>query len=217
MRVQDTPAGVMLQVPANLAEPVEQDSIEALDLPLAPIPPLLVTASGLYLWSTSVPLPAIAGKLALDDMGPNDQLDIVFPLTSERLCLDIDGRYPQMTASGTITRLLSQQTHWIAKLKPGPSPHQYLGSIWYKDGNVAAFPYTNVEILVTTSIFPGLRKAVAIFTGGGAASACAASNMSRLISTRSSSNSTAPPMPSLCLQSRRTPTPTGRPACRMRR
>lgn len=169
MRVQDTPTGVMQQVPANLAEPAEQDSIEALDLPILPIPPLLVTASGLYLWNTSVPLPAVASKLALDDSGPTDQLDILFPLTSERLCLDIDGRYPQMTASGTITRLLSQQTHWIAKLKPGPNPHQYLGSIWYKDGNVAAFPFTNVEILVTTSIFPGLRKAVAIFTGGGAA------------------------------------------------
>jgi hypothetical protein len=166
MRVQDTPVGVMQ--PASLAEPAEQDTIEALDLPILPIPPLLVTASGLYLWNTSVPLPAVASKLAPDDSGPTDQLDIVFPLTSERLCLDVDGRYPQMTASGTITRLLSQQTHWIAKLKPGPNPNQYLGSIWYKDGNVAAFPYTNVEILVTTSIFPGLRKAVAIFTGGGA-------------------------------------------------
>jgi hypothetical protein len=159
----------MQPLPSSLAESNEQDNLEALDLPIVPIPPLLVTASGLYLWNTSVPLPAVASKLALDDSGPADQLDIVFPLTSERLCLDIDGRYPQMTASGTITRLLSQHTHWIAKLKPGPNPNQYLGSIWYKDGNVAAFPYTNVEILVTTSIFPGLRKAVAIFTGGGAA------------------------------------------------
>ena len=167
MRVQDTPASVMQQ-PASLAESLEQDSLEALDLPILPIPPLLVTASGLYLWNASVPLPPISSKLALDDSGPTDQLDIVFPLTSERLCLDVDGRYPQMTASGTITRLLSQQTHWIAKLKAGPNPHQYLGTIWYKDGNVAAFPYTNVEILVTTSIFPGLRKAVAIFSGGGA-------------------------------------------------
>jgi len=127
MRVQDTPAGVMQ--PATLAEPAEQETIEALDLPIS-IPPLLVTASGLYLWNASVPLPATASKLALDDSGPTDQLDIVFPLTSERLCLDIDGRYPQMTASGTITRLLSQQTHWIAKLKAGPNPNQYLGSIW---------------------------------------------------------------------------------------
>ena len=167
MRVQDTPASVMQS--SNLADPAEQDSADGLDLPVLPIPPILVSASGLYLWNSAVPLPPITTKLALDDSGPTDQLDIVFPRTSERLCLDIDGRYPQMTASGTITRLLSQQTHWIAKLKPGPNPNQYLGAIWYKDGNVAAFPYTNVEILVTTSIFPGLRKAVAIFSGGGAA------------------------------------------------
>jgi hypothetical protein len=167
MRVQDTPAGVMQERPGTLADPIEQGGAEAaLDLPIT-FPPIAVFASGLYLWSTSVPLPAAAGKLALDDSGPTDQLDIIFPLTSERLCLDIDGRYPQMTASGTINRLLSTHTHWIAKLKAGPSPNQYLGTIWYKDGNVASFPYTNVEIQVTTSIFPSLRKAVAIFTGGG--------------------------------------------------
>ena len=166
MRVQDTPASVMQQRPSTLAEPIDQqDSVEAaLDLPIT-LPPLLVIASGVYQWDTAVPLPAAATR---DDSGAIDQLDIIFPLTFERLCLDVDGRYPQMTASGTITRLLSQHSHWIAKLKPGPNPNQYFGSIWYKDGDAAAFPYTNVEIQVTTSIFPSLRKVVAIFTGGGA-------------------------------------------------
>jgi len=82
------------------------------------------------------------------------------------LRLDVDKYYPQMVASGTIHRSLSSQTHWIAKLKPS-GLNSWTGAIWYKDGDVASFPYTNVEIGVARNWFPDQRSATVTFSGGG--------------------------------------------------
>ena len=86
--------------------------------------------------------------------------------TSEELRLDVDKRYPQMVASGTIHGSISSHIHWIANLTAS-GPNSWTGTIWYKDGNVASFPYTNVEIKVIRCWFPSLRCATVTFSGGG--------------------------------------------------
>ncbi|MGH3022198.1 MAG: hypothetical protein ACRDNI_00950 [Gaiellaceae bacterium] len=89
------------------------------------------------------------------------------PIRREVLRLDVDGRYPQMTVSGTIGGFLVSQVHWIAELtKVGPS--RWTGAIWYKDGAVVSFPYTQVEVKAIRSIFAGARLAKVTFSGGGA-------------------------------------------------
>ena len=84
----------------------------------------------------------------------------------EDLRLDVDGRYPQMTASGTVQKFFSQKTHWIAKLKAYKTD-EYIGRIWYKHGNTVSFPYTRVRIKVTRSQYSNQRKATVIFSGRG--------------------------------------------------
>jgi len=89
------------------------------------------------------------------------------PIRREELRLDVDGRYPQMTASGTIGGHLVSRVHWIAGLtKVGPN--RWTGAIWYKDGAVVSFPYTQVEVKAIRSPFPSARAARVTFFGGGA-------------------------------------------------
>jgi len=65
----------------------------------------------------------------------------------EHLRLDVDGRYPQMTASGTVFSGLAHRVHWIASLT-ADGVNTWHGPIWYKDGNTTYMPYTNVRITV---------------------------------------------------------------------
>lgn len=84
----------------------------------------------------------------------------------EELRLDVDGRYPQMTASGTLYHGLRIKVDWIAKLtKIGPN--KWTGSIWYKHGDTGALPYTRVSIKAEPSPWPEHRKARVVFSGGG--------------------------------------------------
>jgi hypothetical protein len=90
------------------------------------------------------------------------------PIRKEEVRFDVDGRYPQMTVSGTISGFLVARIHWIAELtKIGANRWQ--GTIWYKDGAVASFPYTDVEVRALGSHFPAGRKLKIKFTGVGAA------------------------------------------------
>jgi hypothetical protein len=50
----------------------------------------------------------------------------------EELRLDVDGRYPQMMASGTLYGVLAKRVHWIARLTAS-GPSAWTGSIWFKD------------------------------------------------------------------------------------
>jgi hypothetical protein len=84
------------------------------------------------------------------------------PLLGEELRLDVDGHYPQMTASGTIPLSRVERVHWIAKLTAA-GPHSYTGGIWYKDPAVSPFVYTNVDLKVV----PTPRLAKVVFSGGG--------------------------------------------------
>ena len=69
-----------------------------------------------------------------------------------------------MTVSGTISGFLVTRIHWIAELtKIGAN--RWEGTIWYKDGAVASFPYTDVEVRALGSHFPAGRKLKIKFTG----------------------------------------------------
>jgi hypothetical protein len=128
--------------------------------------------SGLYAWQSPIILPTptpIPGRSAIPvpEQGAESEALSVLPYRREELRLDVDGRYPQMTASGTITGPIASRIHWIAKLTAS-GPSSWTGSIWYKDGAAAAFPYTTVQLQASRSWIPGQRMVVASFSGGGA-------------------------------------------------
>ena len=90
----------------------------------------------------------------------------VHPLRKEEIRLDVDGRYPQMAVSGTISGRLVARIHWVARLRRiGRS--QWKGAIWYKDGAAASFPYTAVDVRAIGSPFPSGRNVKIRFSGGG--------------------------------------------------
>ncbi|HEV2903022.1 MAG TPA: hypothetical protein VGW30_07140 [Gaiellaceae bacterium] len=116
----------------------------------------LAPASGLYARPIGSNLP-----IALEP-APNG----IRPIRKEQIRLDVDGRYPQLAVSGTISGYLIQRIHWIARLrKIGPS--RWAGAIWYKDGATASFPYTMVDVKATRSQFPSSRSVKIVFSGGG--------------------------------------------------
>ncbi|MBI4525419.1 MAG: hypothetical protein HY695_16585 [Deltaproteobacteria bacterium] len=135
--------------------------------------PFIAPASGLYTWQSPIifrtPTP-ISGPspspVAEPTQGAESEALSLLRYRREELRLDVDGRYPQMTASGTISGPIASRIHWIAKLI-ATSPISWTGSIWYKDTGGAAFPYTTVQIQATRSWIPGQRTVVVTFSGGG--------------------------------------------------
>lgn len=123
-----------------------------LPTPLLTPPPshFQVDASGLY--QSIKPTPALALSPIL--------------LEKQELRLDVDGYYPQMVVSGTIFASISNTIQWIANLTPINS-NLWSGNIWYKDGDISIFPYTNVEIQVTHSWLHNQQSATVTFSGGG--------------------------------------------------
>jgi hypothetical protein len=97
----------------------------------------------------------------LEATGP----ELLPALDGEELRLDVDGRYPQMTASGSIPISPVQRLHWIATIHATGS-HTYSGGIWYKDPAVTPFGYTTVDITVS-SLLVLWRKAKVVFSGAG--------------------------------------------------
>lgn len=109
--------------------------------------------SGLYELSNEINLP--------------NPTPIPQPASSQELRLDVDGRYPLMRASGTFFFSIASRTHWIANLT-NTGLNSWTGDIWYKDGDTASFPYTNVNIEVQRSQFPDQRSATVTFSVAGA-------------------------------------------------
>ncbi len=94
--------------------------------------------------------------------GSESALDF-FPFAlREVLCLDVDGRYPLMKASGRLNQGFKSQVHWIANLKT-VKEDVWEGKIWYKNPTTASFPYTGVRIEVERSFFTNQTKAHATF------------------------------------------------------
>ncbi|HSE81601.1 MAG TPA: hypothetical protein VLA87_07885 [Gaiellaceae bacterium] len=88
----------------------------------------------------------------------------IFPIRREEIRLDVDGRYPQMTVSGTIRGFLVSRIHWIARLRR-TDPGRWRGAIWYKDGAAASFPYTAVDVVALGGPFPSTRSVKIVFSG----------------------------------------------------
>jgi hypothetical protein len=103
-----------------------------------------------------------AGEIDLEAAGPS----LIPAIAGEELRLDVDGRYPQMTASGTIPISPVQRQHWIASVH-ATGPHNWSGGIWYKDPIVTPFAYTTVDIRVSSTPVPAIRKAKVVFNGPG--------------------------------------------------
>ena len=163
---------------------------QALPVPIEPLPWLL-RVSGLYTWSSPFPPGPIPGPLPIQPMplstpvpgpepGPTPQVEAaggraesaeeaVLPIffLREELRLDVDGGYPQMTASGALYSGFLLRVHWIARLT-AVGANSWAGTIWYKDGAAASFPYTALRITAVRSLFPSLRSATVTFIGGGA-------------------------------------------------
>jgi hypothetical protein len=124
------------------------------------------SVSGLYTTLGSIPglesMADDATEVDLDAAGPA----LIPVVAGEELRLDVDGRYPQMTASGTIPISPVQRLHWIANLHATGS-HSWSGGIWFKDPIVTPFTYTTVDIKVSSIPVPALRKAKVVFNGPG--------------------------------------------------
>lgn len=136
--------------------------------------PLLRGVSGLYEYSQrrpvspvspAHPIPGLAAETngaAAEQASPLDSRVVL----RETVRLDVDGRYPQMAASGTIYQFLTERTHWVARLTQTPKG-AYAGPIWYLDGDTSSFPFNTVSIRASQSIFPNQRRAVVTFSGPG--------------------------------------------------
>ncbi len=147
---------------------------------LIPIPfPFFLPVSGLYKWSlllqpnlpVPTPIPNPVG-LEEEEAFQTEAAAPIFPpilLRSEELRVDVDGRYPQMQISGTLFRGLTQRVHWIANVTK-TAANQWSGGIWYKDGDAAALPHTQIVAKITPSFFPAQGNAKVTFSGGGVAS-----------------------------------------------
>jgi len=166
------------------------DAGEAEEPVSIPLPVFKLGLSGLYMYTTptakktgtdtnSIPVtPASPVPVAPLPVPPIESIPLapvptpVIPVIparfySEELRLDVDGRYPQMAASGRIFSLF-QNVHWIASLKK-TGTSQYEGPIWYTHGSTASFKYNQVKIIATNSIYASGKKAKITFSGSGIA------------------------------------------------
>ncbi|RMD91166.1 MAG: hypothetical protein D6807_00280, partial [Alphaproteobacteria bacterium] len=98
------------------------------------------------------------------ELAAEEDAEFFFPFGREELRLDVDGRYPQMAASGVMMRGFGTRVTWVARLRPfGRS--RWRGTIWYKEGG--SLPFTAVDIRAQRSIFPQQRLVDVTFTGPG--------------------------------------------------
>ncbi len=125
------------------------------------------TISGLYLWkpsyAVSSPVPHAPDPPAEPSNGASSGST---PVVNEELRLDVDGRYPQMVASGVIHGGIFSRVHWIANLVP-KGTNAWAGDVFYKEGNLSSFPYKTVTVDVIPNAYPSQRKARVTLAGGG--------------------------------------------------
>jgi hypothetical protein len=74
------------------------------------------------------------------------------------LRLDVDGHFPQMVASGTITAGIGRRRHWVAGLTSDEAD-LYRGVVWYVNGDQGFFPFEQVTIAVAPGAGPETRSA----------------------------------------------------------
>jgi len=150
---------------------LDADMTNALNLPMMP----QLAVSGLY-ESRGYRGRRRGGRSRSSDSLDNFDDDIgsfhyrPSPRFKEELRLDVDGRYPQMQASGTVRMGLLSSVHWIARLSRTRNGNVWSGRIWYKDGPGNAMRHTRIRISVRRSWYPYQRRLKATFYGGGAPS-----------------------------------------------
>ena len=156
----------------------EFQEIDAAALSHIPVWRFLRPVSGLYESSISRLSSSVESSAITDDVEPeyeeveaaaetDSAFSFPFWFRREQLRLDVDGRYPQLVASGTLLRGLTTRTHWIAKLRPAGA-NRWKGAIWYKDGDLTALPHTSVTIRAARGWWFSQRRARVTFSGGGA-------------------------------------------------
>ena len=117
--------------------------------------------SGLY--SRRGPVSSLDGEVTPEDEA---QVETGAPSNGPgaELRLDVDGRYPQMLASGVVRTSLTSRTSWIAKLAAA-GEDQFAGPITFKDpANPPRFPYTEVRIVLAGDVLTR-RSATVSFIG----------------------------------------------------
>jgi hypothetical protein len=110
----------------------------------------------------------VAAFHLIDASGTYKWKHLPFHSLREELRLDVDGLYPQMTASGTIRHAIGSELHWIASLVAAGG-NRWNGGIWYKDGAGALLPHTNVDVTVHRTPFGIGQTATVTFSGGALA------------------------------------------------
>ncbi len=173
--------------PGRQGQQPDEAFADAIDIavPLSPLP--FFTTSGRYTYArqislpiTPIPIPRpipipipervptpIGGLMPTDEIYDED-INAIALYQREEVMFDVDGRYPQMTISGTRANLFTTVGYWIAKVAKTPAG-RYEGAIWYKNGTPGAIPHTFVSARVVGGPFPTTRKLEVTFSGGGAA------------------------------------------------
>lgn len=137
-------------------------------LPRPPMPTLPLRPS-----APGMPPPTPGGAMPDGAEADDLQREAAFPpiriAIGGQLRLDVDGRYPQMVASGTLRSGLFQRLHWIARIERA-GPHTWAGPIFYRDGMASFAPYTDVRITAVRPTIMGRPTAAILrFSGGGTA------------------------------------------------
>jgi hypothetical protein len=114
-------------------------------------------ASGLYATYGLIPGLTESTAEAGDDQQASAPLVIPGLRQGEELRLDVDGRYSQMTASGTVAISKVQRLHWVASLQV-VKPNLYTGGIWYKDPAVSPSLLPRFPLRSPRACFPDSVK-----------------------------------------------------------
>jgi hypothetical protein len=80
------------------------------------------------------------------------------PGVNEELRIDVDGRYPQRIASGTVWSPVSGRMHWVADVEK-TGPNTWSGPIFYEDSPSFKFRWDSVKIDLTPGTTPDQNKA----------------------------------------------------------
>jgi hypothetical protein len=76
----------------------------------------------------------------------------------EELRIDVDGRYPQMVASGTVYRPLQARMHWAAELEQ-IGPNRWRGPIFFEHSPSVRFRWEQVTVQLTRGATQDQHKA----------------------------------------------------------
>lgn len=126
-------------------------------LPITPIP---IPEGGPF---PKIPIPQLPVQPTLPPFPRPPRLRLVI----EELRVDVDGRAPTMTVSGTLRGgFLALRLTWIARVSR-TAAGTYAGDITYRDGASWLLPQTRVEVALHPVLPIGDLSATATFSGAG--------------------------------------------------